>query len=70
MELAPRISRRETADRYLQDEIESYVINLRMLKKTLEDVRATMLARRSDLEITRQHLEGLREFVCAYQRTV
>jgi hypothetical protein len=71
--LAPEIgdaSRGVTLNETLQDEIATYVKNLRALQTALEKVRCIMLARKMQLEGAKRHLHGLQGWVNAYHQTI
>jgi hypothetical protein len=71
--LAPEIegaSSCETLDADLQEEIAAYVKNLRELQRAIETIRCVMLARNVELQAAKRHLDGLRGWVQAYQRTM
>jgi hypothetical protein len=70
--LAPEIgdaSRGETLDTGLRNEVAEYVRNLRSLQTALEKVRCIMLARKSQIETQKRHLDGLQGWVNAYRQT-
>lgn len=70
--LAPVVgdaSRGETLDESLQNEIATYVKNLRALQIALERVRYIMLARKAQLDIAKRRLHGLQGWVDAYNQT-
>jgi hypothetical protein len=70
--LAPEVgdaSRGATLDETLQNEIATYVKNLRALQIALERVRCIMLARKMQLDGAKRHLHGLQGWVNAYHQT-
>jgi len=70
--LAPEIgdaSRGETLDTGMRNEVAEYVRNLRALQTALEKVRCVMLARKTQIETQRRHLDGLQGWVNAYRQT-
>jgi hypothetical protein len=70
--LAPEIgdaSRAETLDTGLRNEVAEYVGNLRALQTALEKVRCIMLARKTQIETQKRHLDGLQGWVNAYRQT-
>jgi len=70
--LAPEVgeaSRGETLDEILQNEIAEYVKNLRALQTSLEKVRCIMLARKVQIESAKRHLDGVQNWVKAYNQT-
>ena len=70
--LAPMVgdaSRGETLDASLQNEIATYVKNLRALQVALEKVRCIMLARKAQMDIAKRHLHGVQAWVDAYNQT-
>jgi hypothetical protein len=70
--LSPEIgdaTRGATLDQFLQNEIDTYVKNLRALQTAMEKVRCIMLARKFQLENAKRHLNGLQAWVNAYNQT-
>jgi hypothetical protein len=70
--LAPEIgdaSRSETLDADLRNEVAEYVRNLRALQTALEKVRCIMVARKLQIESQKRHLDGLQEWINAYNQT-
>lgn len=68
LNLAPEIgdaSRGKTLDAGLQDEIAEYAKNLRALQGALEKLRCVMLARRTQWDAAKHHIDGLRNLVNA-----
>jgi len=63
-------SRGATLDQPLQEEIAEYVCNLRALQRALERVRCVMLARKVQLESAKRHVEGVKDWVDAYNHTL
>ena len=63
-------SRGATLDQPLQEEIAEYVRNLRALQTALERVRCVMLARKVQLESAKRHVEGVKDWVDAYNHTL
>ena len=56
-------------DAVVQSQVQEYIGNLRALQVSLEQVRCVMLARRADLDVARQHIQGLQGWVDAYRQT-
>ena len=71
--LAPEVgdaSRSKTLDAALKAQIDEYVRNLKSMQRALEKVCCIMLARKSQLEAAKRHMEGLRGWVSAYHQTI
>ena len=52
-----------------QDELLEYIRNLSSLQTALETVRCVMLARKTELDGARRHLQALQGWVNAYNQT-
>jgi hypothetical protein len=67
--LAAEILSVQEHDAMQQTEITEYVQNLRALQSALETVRCVTLARKTQLDGARRHLQGLQGWVSAYRQT-
>jgi hypothetical protein len=70
--MAPEIAQaspEDAADTNLQIQVKEYISHLRTLQSALEQVRCVMLARRAELDVARQHIEGFRGWADAYRQT-